>query len=94
MVRELFHEIRDPVDGEPPDERRPEIVREDAEQRRDIRRVGASNHLVEGGLVAGLDEIFDPGRGVTQAIRREIDGEGFSLPVGLSRQFIVFDTVV
>ena len=59
VVRELLHEIGDPGDLEPIEEMGPEIVREDAEQRREIGRVSALDHRIEGGGVTGLDEVFD-----------------------------------
>ena len=66
----------------------------DAEQRRNICRVGLAHHFIEGGFITGFEELLHPGRGIAQTVRREIDGERFSLPVGLSRQLIVFGTVV
>ena len=88
VVRELLHEIRDSGDVEPPDERWPEIVRQHPEQCGEIGRVGSAHHLVEGGLVTGLDEVFDPRRGFAQTIGGEIDGEG--LPGRLVRTFELF----
>ncbi len=94
VIRELLQEIRETSDLEAVDERRPKIVGEDPEQRREIGRVDVPHHLVEGGRVTGVEQLLHPGGGLAQPIRREVHGEGFNLTVGHSRQLFVFVLVV
>ena len=89
VIREFFHQIRDSGDREPPNQRRPEIVRENPKQRRQIGGVSTLHHLVKGSVITSFEQLLHPGRGVAQPIRREVDGEGVPIRFGRALELFV-----